>query len=150
MSNKPVMELWPYEHNAICEVCGRQDPEDQETDRQIYCTFCNVVYCNSCLGESDQLSSKLMECVGQEKTQWACPECWKDYVKKASKQGGAPAVGKRSRGRNRSSGGGGGKAKAPDAPTKGTEAKKAKATTNKQEAQPNTGSTKKRKRGGKR
>ena len=61
---------------------------------QINYTYCNVMYCSSCLPESAVLSPKLAMSVSKGNMAWACPVCWEEGLKDVAKLRGG-LVGKR-------------------------------------------------------
>ena len=75
-----------HRKNAICEDCDRFEEPAARSDEaaaaaaaaedatvQINCTYCNVMYCSSCLPESAVLSPKLAMSVSKGNIAWACP-----------------------------------------------------------------------------
>ena len=54
-----LLELWPHEHNDLCEVCSVGGDI-------LCCDFCNVVYHLGCLD---------MDTSSVPRGCWACPAC---------------------------------------------------------------------------
>ena len=86
---------------------------------QLNCTYCNVMYCSSCLPESAVLSPKLAMSVSKGNMAWACPVCWEEGLKDVAKLRGG-LVGKRSK---PAGSGGGGTAKKTKKKSNGAKSK---------------------------
>ena len=96
MANWVLYELnhWFSHQKTTCEVARSDEAAAEDASVQLNCTYCNVMYCSSCLPESAVLSPKLAMSVSKGNMAWACPVCWEEGLKDVEKLRGG-LVGKR-------------------------------------------------------
>jgi hypothetical protein len=68
-----IARPWRGEWNSRCDTCNCES-----TSTTVPCLYCNVVYCDS----EECLPNESEPIVG---TDWCCPQCYEEYVKRHSK-----------------------------------------------------------------